>query len=298
MIRNVALAAALWLAAAPASAQERYRAITTPANWTVIEIGRDSACGISQDYAGAGATSLGLSYDVDGEGVLHLLDPDSTIGEGSRFALSVRLAGARPHVADAQATGFRSGTRTGFMVRFRGEEFIDRFAAASRIAFYRSDGGRRRLIEDLSLDGSSEAVRHMRRCLAIVRGRVAREDDDRRRLAANPRGPAPSAAAPAPPAPRVNAPPQLRSGTITSEDYPASALRALAEGTTTVRLTVSGNGRVSGCVVVRSSGNSALDAATCAAMQRRLRFAPATDEHGNPVESTVERSMRWSLPQD
>lgn len=44
--------------------------------------------------------------------------------------------------------------------------------------------------------------------------------------------------------------------------------------------TVSEDGQIDGCTVLRSSGYSAYDAAGCAAMPRRYRFAPARDKSG------------------
>ena len=66
------------------------------------------------------------------------------------------------------------------------------------------------------------------------------------------------------------------------EDYPAAALRAKAQGTTEVRVTVGPDGRVTGCVVTENSGSAVLDAATC----RILRSAPAT----------IPRATRCAIP--
>jgi TonB family protein len=106
-------------------------------------------------------------------------------------------------------------------------------------------------------------------------------------------GPAgqPIVAAPAP------TPARLISGGLSNDDYPAVARRAGAEGTTRVTLTVNQDGRVSGCTVTGSSGNSALDSTTCSLMLRRYRFTPATRD-GKPIASTYSTSARWSLPSD
>jgi protein TonB len=91
--------------------------------------------------------------------------------------------------------------------------------------------------------------------------------------------------------------PVHRGGTITNEDYPQAAIRAEASGTTVIRLAVGANGRVSGCTVSRSSGNSSLDSTACSLATRRFRFTPAQDENGNAVAGTVSRSIRWELPE-
>ena len=122
----------------------------------------------------------------------------------------------------------------------------------------------------------------------------------------NPTPPAPPAPAtpppqppPAPPPARQAArPPQHRSGSISDEDYPAAAIRAEAQGTTGIRLSVSADGRVSNCTVTRSSGNSSLDSTACSLATRRFRFTPAQDTNGNNVAGTVTRSIRWQLPEN
>ena len=112
-----------------------------------------------------------------------------------------------------------------------------------------------------------------------------------------PPGPPPQPPTPPPPAPRQAArPPVHRSGTITNDDYPAAAIRAEAQGTTSIRLAVGANGRVTSCTVSRSSGNASLDNTACSLAERRFRFTPAEDENGNAVAGTVTRSIRWELP--
>jgi protein TonB len=105
---------------------------------------------------------------------------------------------------------------------------------------------------------------------------------------------APGAAA-APPADPANAPPRLVSGVITNDDYPAAALRAEAQGTTAVRIDIGTDGRVTGCSVTASSGNSTLDSTTCSLIQRRFRYAPAT-RNGRPAAGSATQRVRWVLP--
>jgi TonB family protein len=95
-------------------------------------------------------------------------------------------------------------------------------------------------------------------------------------------------APPPPPAAPAGGAHRLLSGSISDADYPASAIRAGAQGTTRVRLQVGPDGRVTGCSVVGTSGNAALDSTTCSVMQRRFRFSP--------VAGTVEQTMVWRLP--
>jgi TonB family protein len=107
-------------------------------------------------------------------------------------------------------------------------------------------------------------------------------------------------APPPPPPPRMQGPrpPVHRSGTITNEDYPAAAIRSGEEGTTTIRMEITAEGRVDQCAIVRASGSAVLDQATCALATRRFRFSPALDVSGRPVRGQATRSVRWELPDD
>ena len=111
--------------------------------------------------------------------------------------------------------------------------------------------------------------------------------------------PAPPAPPPAPPKPKQAAVGAVhRSGSLSDEDYPSSALRAEAEGTTVARFTIGTDGRVTSCSVTSSSGNAALDDTTCKLIQRRFRYKPAQDDAGNPVSETKTQRVVWRLPQD
>ena len=84
---------------------------------------------------------------------------------------------------------------------------------------------------------------------------------------------------------------------ITTDDYPAAALRRGQEGTASYRLTLSSSGRVSACEITTSSGDSQLDSATCRFITRRARFTPATDSSGVAVVGTYTGTVRWEIPQ-
>jgi protein TonB len=91
---------------------------------------------------------------------------------------------------------------------------------------------------------------------------------------------------------------ELRSGRIGSDDYPASALREQAEGTTEIEFLVGEDGRVVACKIRQSSGNRALDSTTCSLAQRRLRFRPAIGADGYPVSERRIHRQTWSLPSE
>src|SRR6478672_5130015 len=101
----------------------------------------------------------------------------------------------------------------------------------------------------------------------------------------------------APPAPPPPPPPhkvvsaQSAKGDLRSlfsaDDYPAAAQSAGAEGTAQAQLTIGPDGRVVGCNLVRSTGNGALDSATCNILRRRAKFTPARDSSGQPTTDTL-----------
>ena len=84
-----------------------------------------------------------------------------------------------------------------------------------------------------------------------------------------------------------------RSGTIRDRDYPRDASRAKAGGEVEVRFTIEASGRVSGCRVSRSSGDASLDKTTCALIEERFRFKPATDAAGEAIASQYGWRQRW-----
>ena len=113
---------------------------------------------------------------------------------------------------------------------------------------------------------------------------------------------APPAPVIAPPAPRVQpkaAQPRGNPGNwATTNDYPTRSLREEREGTTSFRVTVGPEGRVTSCDITSSSGSDDLDAATCSNVQRRARFNPATDGEGQPTTGSYSNRVRWVIPKD
>jgi protein TonB len=105
---------------------------------------------------------------------------------------------------------------------------------------------------------------------------------------------------PPPPPPHKTVSAQSAKGDLrtlfTEDDYPASAQAAGAEGTAQAELTIGADGRVVSCNLIRSTGNSALDQATCNILRRRAKFTPARDSNGNPTTDTITTPpIRWQL---
>ena len=105
---------------------------------------------------------------------------------------------------------------------------------------------------------------------------------------------------PPPPPPRKVQSAQSAKGDLrtlfTADDYPASAQAAGAEGTAQAELTIGADGRVVSCNLIKSTGNSSLDEATCNILRRRAKFTPARDSNGQPTTDTVTTPpIRWQL---
>jgi len=109
---------------------------------------------------------------------------------------------------------------------------------------------------------------------------------------------------PAPPAPPPP-PRKVQSATsakgdlrtlFSADDYPAAAQAAGAEGTAQATLTIGPTGQVVGCNLIRSTGNSALDSATCNILRRRAKFTPARDSNGQATtDSVTTPPIVWRL---
>ncbi len=114
--------------------------------------------------------------------------------------------------------------------------------------------------------------------------------------------PPPPSAPPAPPPPRFTAKGATPRGSpgewVTTDDYPARALREERAGTTRFHMEVGPDGRATSCSVTSSSGSPDLDEATCTYAQRRARFNPATDGDGNKTTGSYNGSVRWVIPKE
>lgn len=85
---------------------------------------------------------------------------------------------------------------------------------------------------------------------------------------------------------------------VSTDDYPATALRRGDQGTVRFELAIGADGRVADCRVTASSGSAELDAATCRHVLKRARFDAPTDGAGARTMGTYAGSIRWVIPQD
>ena len=99
---------------------------------------------------------------------------------------------------------------------------------------------------------------------------------------------------PPPPPPSVASKAVKRSGEITDEDYPPSAVRAEEQGRSLATFTIGADGKVSSCNA--SGAGPILDAETCKLIIRRFRYKPAQDASGTPMAQTLSQAIMWRLP--
>ena len=79
------------------------------------------------------------------------------------------------------------------------------------------------------------------------------------------------------------------------ENYPRRAAQEEIEGTVGVRVTVTADGRATGCSVTSSSGSNILDDAACKDLERYGRFDPALDDDGNPTNAGWSTRITYKL---
>ena len=97
-------------------------------------------------------------------------------------------------------------------------------------------------------------------------------------------------------APKPARPANRYSNWVTTDDYPRQPLMNEIEGRVGYTLVIGSNGRVASCEVTASSGNRALDQATCKHISNRARFKPATDQTGTKVVGTYTGTVSWQIP--
>jgi len=88
-----------------------------------------------------------------------------------------------------------------------------------------------------------------------------------------------------------------RASWVTTDDYPAEAVRNGEEGRVGITVRVGANGRVTDCQVTSPSSYASLDQAACYYYAKRARFLPALAADGTPVEASRADWVRWQLPE-
>ncbi|MBY8823214.1 TonB family protein [Sphingomonas colocasiae] len=253
--------------------------------WDIGET--DDSCGMMMRYEGKGATELTLFRRLDGSVEMMVTNSGWSTVKGEAYKLSYHLNGTA-FSGESFGIGDKYDVRKGFGASFKADFLLD-FRKSTYLHIYRDET----LVDQLSLAGSAAGLAVLERCLAHVRGLRLAEQREKQRWEHIPddpfSGPKGSKASSAKGDP---------ARWITNDDYPVAAIRARAEGVSSIAWTIDVDGRAIDCKVVRSSGNADLDAAACAALTRRARYSPALDEAGDPVRSTGQRDVGWKLPED
>lgn len=78
-------------------------------------------------------------------------------------------------------------------------------------------------------------------------------------------------------------------------DYRSITGGSMPVGSADVAIVVSARGIVSGCRLLRSSGNAMIDARLCPLIQQRLAFRPALDAAGRPINFRTNFHASWSV---
>src|SRR5262249_55098810 len=82
-------------------------------------------------------------------------------------------------------------------------------------------------------------------------------------------------------------------GKIPNSEYRLISAGRIPTGSATITFRVNPNGRISNCRIVRSSGDSYVDAMVCEAATRWLVFSPARDPSRHPVSQDITSSPNW-----
>lgn len=82
---------------------------------------------------------------------------------------------------------------------------------------------------------------------------------------------------------------------LTRGDYRQLTAGRLVQGAAMLALQVQPDGLASNCRVVRSSGDSSVDAGLCPLIVARLRFRPALNDQGRPIPYQLHYVATWRL---
>lgn len=80
---------------------------------------------------------------------------------------------------------------------------------------------------------------------------------------------------------------------IPDREYRRISGGRIPRGSATIAFRINPDGHLSGCRIVRSSGDSAVDSVVCDAATRYLRFSPARDPDGNAVAQDITYTPSW-----
>lgn len=253
--------------------------------WSIAE--GDDACGMMQDYEGKGETELLLFLNLDGKVVVSIKNSDWSAVDGQKYELEYFLNGKS--YGGGAAVGWATSYKKGFLATF-GDDFAHDFAAGTSLLIYRGDV----LVDQLSLKGTAAGMAMVRRCMAALRADKDAVEREKRRFSHIADDPFASD--------RTETekekfgttrliPRGSQAGWFSDADYPSRAQREGREGTTTYKLEVGSDGRVTKCDITSSSGHADLDEAACRIISKRARFDSSAGS------GSFEGSQVWHLPE-
>jgi TonB family protein len=240
-------------------------------------------CAVTRDLAGG--TYFSVSSRSDGRADLTVLNRAWPLRMTDSYRLTLVQSGSSRTLAARDDKTFQGLS----LSTPNGAALLAQLAAGGSVEVTGADGA---LLGRVDLVGIAPALARLGPCVAEIA------------TAAN----FPTAAAPpAPPPPPL--PPRRRGEArparaqaslpqlFSSDDYPASALRAGEAGAVGFRVDVGKDGRVAACTVTASSGSTALDSTTCRLLTSRARFSPALDRKGRPTTDSFNGRIVWRLPE-
>lgn len=87
--------------------------------------------------------------------------------------------------------------------------------------------------------------------------------------------------------------PRHLEGRITNRDFPRAARQQSARGKVITRFTITPEGEARNCRIKQSSGNDALDTATCRLIEARFRYQPARNDRGDAISHPAGWIQDW-----
>lgn len=251
--------------------------------WIIYKDAEEQSCSAGSIFQGAGETILSVDYTpstdtaelrIGNKGWLSLKNGDDP---------RVKVVLGSETYTDVETRSLVTSDYRWLLMNFHGLEFLRDFALAPSMQMYRGDV----VVDKLNLTGTRAAVPDLITCANSINKGIARDpfvSSDGRRAGSG--------------ASRVSQTAAVR-GSLGQffgiDSYPPSALREGAQGRVVATLTVGTDGRVTDCSIATSSGNAALDEATCRISRQRVRFTPAKDESGSPIASTFILPVSWTL---
>jgi TonB family protein len=269
------------LAAVPASAQS---SVDYPSSgpWKISKF--SDACTMALFGNIEGPSSHGVILMADGVVAIYALARDWSFVEDRKYRVAIRFGWTEPYAFDA--VGTRQNEKTGWQVIRPKQEVWSMLQGSSDLIVRLAPGG----IRKLPMPDAPAALAALERCVATIPG-PARTPVRPVLPTASPVDRGSGKPAKTPPAMTSDA-----SALMTQDDYLEVPMRGGIGGRAVVSLTISAKGLVSGCAIVKSTGNTDLDTQTCALFIKRSRFAPARDVDGNPTEAVIQRAITWRPP--